>query len=59
MPGWLRSFVEANSVSWMTTAMRDLMAGTASLTSLLKALAAPALLTAVLMPATQSIYRRK
>lgn len=59
MPGWLRAFVEANPVSWMTTAMRDLMAGQPSLAGLAKALVAPALLAAVLMPLTLAIYRRR
>ncbi len=59
MPGWLRSFVEANPVSHMTTAMRGLMAGRTSLAEVALALLAPALLTAVLAPATLWLYRRK
>lgn len=59
MPGWLRAFVEANPVSLMTTAMRDLMAGDASLAGIARALVAPTLLALVLMPVTLAIYRRK
>ena len=40
MPGWLRAFVEVNPVSLMTTAMRGLMGGTATLSEVLLALAA-------------------
>ncbi len=58
MPDWLRAFVEVNPVSLMTTAMRGLMAGTATLGQIALALLAPALLTAVLAPLTLRLYRR-
>jgi ABC-2 type transport system permease protein len=58
MPGWLASIVGANPVSWMATAMRGLMAGTASLAEVALALSAPLVLTAVLAPVTLWLYRR-
>ena len=59
MPDWLRSFVEVNPISLMTTAMRGLMAGTAGAAEIALALAAPVVLTATLAPATLWLYRRK
>lgn len=59
MPGWLRAFVEVNPVSLMTTAIRGLMAGQASLTEVLLALAGPAALTLLLAPVTLWLYRRR
>src|SRR5688572_17799305 len=48
MPGWLSAFVEVNPVSLMTTALRGLMDGGASLTSIGLALIAPVVLTLIL-----------
>jgi ABC-2 type transport system permease protein len=59
MPGWLRAVVEANPVSWMTTALRGLMAGGATLGQLGLALLFPAVLTLVLAPVTLWLYARK
>jgi ABC-2 type transport system permease protein len=59
MPGWLRAFVEVNPVSLMTTALRGLMDGTASLGAIGRALIAPVLLTLALAPVTLAIYRRR
>lgn len=59
MPGWLRSFVEVNPISLMTTAMRGLMAGSAGAAEIALALAAPVMLTAALAPATLWLYRRR
>jgi len=59
MPGWLRTFVEVNPVSHMTTALRGLMDGGATLGEIGVALVAPALLTAVLAPLTLWLYRRQ
>lgn len=59
MPGWLRSFVEVNPVSLMTTALRGLMDGTATAGMLAVALIAPVLLTVLLAPVTLMLYRRK
>jgi ABC-2 type transport system permease protein len=58
MPGWLRAFVELNPVSLMTSAIRGLMAGNATLGDVMKALAAPAALTVLLAPVTLWLYRR-
>ncbi|SEO14415.1 ABC-2 type transport system permease protein [Salinihabitans flavidus] len=58
MPDWLRAFVEVNPISLMTTAMRGLMAGTATPGQIALALLAPALLTAILAPVTLWLYRR-
>ncbi|SFE09143.1 ABC transporter permease [Roseivivax sediminis] len=59
MPDWLRAFVAVNPVSLMTTAMRGLMAGTASLSQIALALIAPVLLTAALAPLTLRLYQRR
>ncbi len=59
MPGWLRAFVAVNPVSLMSTAMRALMGGGATMGQVLLALSAPALLTAVLAPVTLWLYRRQ
>ena len=59
MPGWLRSFVEVNPVSLMTTAIRALMGGGASFDQIALALVAPVLLTALLAPITLWLYRRQ
>ncbi len=58
MPPWLRAFVDVNPVSLMTSAIRGLMAGQASLGDILLALAAPAALTVLLAPVTLWLYRR-
>jgi ABC-2 type transport system permease protein len=59
MPWWLQGFVHVNPVSLMTTAMRGLMAGTATFTDVVLALIAPAVLTAVLAPVTLWLYLRR
>jgi ABC-2 type transport system permease protein len=59
MPDWLRGFVEVNPISLMTTAMRGLMAGTATLGQIGLALIAPVVLTATLAPLTLWLYRRE
>ena len=59
MPGWLRAFVEVNPVSLMTTALRGLMSGTATLPQVASALIAPVVLTLLLAPVTVWLYRRK
>lgn len=58
MPDWLRAFVEVNPITLMTTAMRGLMAGRATLADVGLALLAPVLLTVVLAPVTLWLYRR-
>jgi ABC-2 type transport system permease protein len=59
MPGWLRAFVEVNPVSLMTSAMRGLMAGTATVEQVGVALIAPVTLTVLLAPLTVWLYRRR
>jgi ABC-2 type transport system permease protein len=59
MPSWLRAFVDVNPVSLMTTAVRALMAGGATLTQIALALVAPVLLTLLLAPATLWLYRKQ
>jgi ABC-2 type transport system permease protein len=59
MPGWLRSFVDVNPVSFMATAIRGLMDGGASPSQIASALAAPLLLTLLLAPLTLWLYRRQ
>ena len=58
MPSWLRTIVEVNPVSLMTTAVRGLMGGSATFNDVMLALAAPAVLTALLAPVTLWLYRR-
>jgi len=59
MPDWLRAFVDVNPVSLMTTAMRGLMGGTATIGDVALALAAPVALTLLLAPVTLWLYRRQ
>ncbi len=59
MPGWLRAFVEVNPISHMTTAMRGLMGGGATLTEIALALAAPVVLTLALAPVVLWLYLRR
>lgn len=59
MPGWLRTLVEANPVSHLVTAERQLMAGTAGLGDLAPVLVAAAVITAVFAPLTMHLYRRR
>ena len=59
MPDWLRTFVEVNPISLMTTAIRGLMNGTATVPGIMLALAAPAALTALLAPLTLWLYRKQ
>ena len=59
MPGWLQAFVAVNPVSLMTTALRALMAGTATVRDIGLALLGPALLTLLLAPLTLWLYRRR
>jgi len=59
MPGWLEAFVARNPVSHMTTAMRDLFAGTADLAGIAKALVLPVAMTLLLAPVVLWLYRRR
>jgi ABC-2 type transport system permease protein len=59
MPAWLRSFVDVNPVSLMTSAIRGLMGGGATFSQIVAALIAPITLTIVLGPVTLWLYRRQ
>lgn len=59
MPGWLRAFVDVNPVSLMTTAMRGVLGGGASIAEIALALLAPVFLTLVLAPTTLWLYLRR
>lgn len=58
MPAWLESIVRANPVTWVVTAIRGLMDGEVTVWAVFRALLAPTVLTAVLMPLTLILYRR-
>ena len=58
MPDWLRAFVAVNPVSLMATALRGLLAGTATFEQVALALIAPVVLTATLAPTTLWLYLR-
>ncbi|ROS78739.1 ABC transporter permease [Cellulomonas sp. PhB143] len=57
MPGVLQGWVDVNPVSHLTTAARELMAGTAGPGDVAWALMASVVLTAVLAPITMRLYR--
>ena len=59
MPVWLRAFVDVNPISLMTTALRGLMGGEATIGQVLAALIFPVLLTAILAPTTLWLYLRR
>jgi ABC-2 type transport system permease protein len=59
MPGWLRSFVEMNPVTYMATAIRGLMDGDATVGEIARALVAPVVLTSLLAPVTLWLYRKQ
>ncbi|GAA3128394.1 ABC transporter permease [Streptomyces rectiviolaceus] len=59
MPGWLQAFVNNNPVTHVSSAVRDLMAGTSPGSSLVWALGWAALIVAVFGPVTMRLYNRK
>jgi len=59
MPCWLRTVVEANPVSHLVTAERQLMAGTAGLGDILPVVVAAVAITAVFAPLTMRLYRTR
>lgn len=59
MPSWLQTFVELNPVSYLVTAVRDLMAGTSATSDVVWVLVASALITAVFAPLTLYLYYSK
>lgn len=58
MPGWLRAFVDVNPVSHLVTAVRGLLAGTATAGSVGTVLAVPVGLTVLCGSLTMYLYRR-
>jgi ABC-2 type transport system permease protein len=59
MPGWLQTFVDANPVSHLVTAVRGLMDGTARAAQVAWVLLASLALLAVFAPLTTHPYRSK
>jgi ABC-2 type transport system permease protein len=59
MPGWLQSWVEVNPVSDLVTAVRGLMAGTATFAEVAWVLVASAVITAITAPITMRLYRTR
>ena len=59
MPGWLHTVSDVNPVSHLVTATRTLMAGTATTSQVLWAVAAAGALIAVFAPLTVLLYQRK
>ncbi len=59
MPAWLHTFVDANPISHLVTAVRGLMAGHATVGPVVWVLASGAALTAVFGPLTMWLYRTK
>ncbi len=59
MPGWLRTFVDANPVSRLVTAERGLMDGSATAAQAGLVLLASAVLVLVFAPLTMRLYRNK
>lgn len=59
MPGWLQEIVRANPVTHITTAVRGLMNGDATLAMIGLSLVGPALVTALVAPLALALYRRE
>ena len=59
MPAWLHTFVDANPISRLVTAVRGLMTGHATVGQVVWVLAFGAALTAVFGPLTMWLYRTK
>lgn len=59
MPGWLGAFVRVNPVSHVVTALRGLLAGTATVGEVGLALLGPVCLTLLLAPVVLLLYRRR
>jgi ABC-2 type transport system permease protein len=58
LPSGLEAFVNANPISHLVSACRDLMGGTVEAENLIVVLGTTALLTAVFLPLTTYLYRR-
>lgn len=58
LPGWLEAFVNVNPISHLTTAVRELMAGTASAGEIALPLVTAAAITLVFAALTARLYRK-
>jgi ABC-2 type transport system permease protein len=58
LPAGLKAFVDANPISHLTSACRELMDGSLQAENLIVVLGTTALLTAVFLPLTTYLYRR-
>jgi daunorubicin/doxorubicin transport system permease protein len=58
MPHWLRSVAQANPITHLATAARDLAQGTSSASEIVWVLAAAGALTVLFAPLTMHLYRR-
>lgn len=59
LPAWLEAFVGVNPISHLVTAVRGLMAGTATAGEIGLVIASTAVLTAVFAPLTTYLYRSR
>ena len=59
MPWWLQEFIHVNPVAILVTAVRDLMAGTATLAGIGLSLIGPAVVTAICAPVAMALYARR
>ena len=59
MPVWLEAFVNVNPISHIATALRGLLAGTATAAQVGLALLGPAVVTLALAPVVLVLYRRR
>lgn len=59
MPPWLQAFIDVNPVAILVTAVRDLMAGTATLSTIGISLIGPAAVTLVCAPIAMALYARR
>lgn len=59
MPWWLQEFIHVNPVAILVTAVRDLMAGTATLGTIGVSLVGPAVVTAICAPVAMALYARR
>ena len=59
MPWWLQEFIHVNPVAILVTAVRDLVAGTATLAGIGLSLIGPAVVTAICAPVAMALYARR
>jgi ABC-2 type transport system permease protein len=59
MPTWLRALIDANPISHLVTAERDLMGGTAAARQVGWVLLASAAFVTIFAPLTMHLYRNK